>query len=399
MIVTIILSPALLTNIVSDVTAQLSTSDKTINISSSLMAPITISDEYGGNGQSIVQISDGDYYVADAIDAHISISSSVDGRDWTKPTLAAYVSNNNFWPFWPKLVEGPNNEIELFFQLKDSGTSHNVIGWMHTSSNDGIDWSDATLINVDIYYKGNIIYTQDKDYMTFTNSRGSQSQNNQPLSSIYSSIDGINWTIIQNVNFYIEQIVASPNGTFTALGYTKNNVFMSFALDANNKWSKKATIHNIYNSVMIESNNLGFALVGMHLPEEQNSFTRPELRIQISTDLINWSVPNIIVERVNPHSDVSIIQNKNNSDLLLIYGIEPLNLIIFNESNLIIVPNDNENNPSQNNSEWQIIAIPLLVGAVIVVAIIIIKNNRKKRLSSSTNKNGIYNSQKELFNK
>jgi hypothetical protein len=110
-------------------------------------------------------------------------------------------------------------------------------------------------------------------------------------------------------------------------------------------------------------------------------------------------VPNIIVERVNPHSDVSIIQNKNNSDLLLIYGIEPLNLIIFNESNLIIVPNDNENNPSQNNSEWQIIAIPLLVGAVIVVAIIIIKNNRKKRLSSSTNKNGIYNSQKELFNK
>lgn len=177
-------------------------------------------------------------------DVCIYVSRCVDGR-WTEPQNVADGILNEFtrWPTWnPVLYQVPGGDLQLFYKIGER--PHNWQGWMKTSPDGGITWSDRVMLPAG--YAGPI-----KNKPVLVGNQlfcpSSSEHDGWRVHFEVSSDFGKTWRVIGPINDGKETIAIQPSlltyadGRLQVLCRSKNRaVLESWSADGGETWSAMA---------------------------------------------------------------------------------------------------------------------------------------------------------------
>jgi len=224
----------------------------------------------------------------------IKYSKSINGgKSWIEWKNIAYVDgyfNEKYWQEHPSIFVGDNDELYVVWEGKDTQNNHQQIKFSK-SINNGQDWTQW--INIDAssnntQSRPSIVQESNRKlHVLMYSSLGEQAQQ---IWHSYSSDDGENWSVWQNISNssfdsrHISISVDKENNLYTTWRTKPNNdkpAQIYFSVLKNNKWSSPVIVaaspnNQFFPSITIDKNNVPY-IAWMESEKKYNfSKERPE---------------------------------------------------------------------------------------------------------------------------
>ncbi|WP_159520413.1 sialidase family protein [Sunxiuqinia indica] len=261
-------------------------------------------------------------------DVCIYVSRKVDG-EWTEPeNVADGIQNDTLrYPTWnPVLFQVPNGELQLYYKI--GAHPDNWRGWMKTSEDGGVTWSEAIALpdgiigpvkNKPVLIDGKIISPTSTEedgwqvYFEISDDLGKTWRKTEPIN------DGYDIIAIQ------PSILEYPDGRLQALTRSKNRaVLQSWSDDRGETWSEMTKTSLPQNNSGTDAVTLADGrqlLVYNHVlpPGDKFKGGRSPLNVAVSKDGENWSAALVLEDEPEQRFSYPAVIQTNDGMIHILY--------------------------------------------------------------------------------
>lgn len=258
-------------------------------------------------------------------DVCIYVSRMVNGK-WTAPqNVADGVMPDKRYPTWnPVLYQVPNGELLLFYKIGPSPSTWK--GWLKTSKDNGLTWSEAKALPDGFIgpVKNKPVLLSNGNLIAPTSTEGNSSGNSWQIHFEITPDFGKTWRKVgpisaaKDLNAIQPSVLDHGNGKLQILARSRNRAILeSWSYDNGESWwplSKTTLPNNNSGTDAVTMKNGNFALVYNHVlpPGKEIKGPRTPLNLSISKDGKKWYAAAILEDSpISQYSYPSIIQTKD----------------------------------------------------------------------------------------